>query len=158
MLRVTTGLMRSLPILLTGLSIIFAMPIDAATAAGTFEITSKIAAPETPMGAALGRMTLEKAFSGGMEGTSTVEMLASMTAIKGSATYVALEQFKGKLDGHTGTFVLQHRGVAKGESQTLDVSVVQDSGTGELTGISGKFDIRIEGGKHFYTFTYSLPK
>ncbi len=135
------------------------MAIEAATAAGTFEITSKFAAPESPKGAtAVGKLTLEKKFSGGLEGTSTVEMLTAMTAVKGSATYIALEQFTGKLDGHAGTFVLQHRGVAKGTSQDLDVSVVQDSGTGGLTGISGKFDIRIEDGKHFYTFTYSLAK
>jgi hypothetical protein len=34
---------------------------------------------------------------------------------------------------------------------------VPDSGTGEFIGISGDFKIIIEGGKHLYEFSYSLP-
>jgi hypothetical protein len=46
--------------------------------------------------------------------------------------------------------------MTQGESQ-LTVTVVPDSGTGELTGIAGTLIIKIEGGKHFYEFEYTLP-
>jgi hypothetical protein len=40
----------------------------------------------------------------------------------------------------------------------LSITVVPDSGTGELEGISGQMDIKIEpGSKHFYDFAYTLP-
>ena len=40
---------------------------------------------------------------------------------------------------------------------SLTVTVVPDSGTGELAGISGTFLIKIEDGKHHYEFDYALP-
>ncbi len=45
------------------------------------------------------------------------------------------------------------RGVPK-----LSVTVVPDSGTGELTGLSGTMNIFIDGGKHSYDFEYTLPE
>jgi len=38
----------------------------------------------------------------------------------------------------------------------LTITVVPDSGTDQLKGISGKLTIKIENGKHFYEFDYSL--
>jgi hypothetical protein len=55
-----------------------------------------------------------------------------------------------------GTFCLQHMGVMNRGAQSLTVTVVPDSGTGELTGISGTLTIKIEGAKHFYEFDYKL--
>ena len=40
----------------------------------------------------------------------------------------------------------------------MNVSVVPDSGTDELKGISGKLKIIIEGSKHLYEFDYSVPQ
>jgi hypothetical protein len=37
----------------------------------------------------------------------------------------------------------------------LSVTVVPDSGTGELAGIAGAMKIIIEGGKHSYEFEYT---
>jgi hypothetical protein len=35
---------------------------------------------------------------------------------------------------------------------------VPGTGTGQLTGIAGKMDVKIkEGGKHFYELEYTLP-
>ena len=39
---------------------------------------------------------------------------------------------------------------------SLNVAVVPDSGTGELTGLSGSMNIIIEGKKHSYEFDYTL--
>ena len=38
------------------------------------------------------------------------------------------------------------------------MTVVPDSGTGELSGLAGRMDIIIEGGKHSYVFEYTLPE
>lgn len=106
---------------------------------------------------ALGRMTIDKEFEGDLAGKSWGEMLSAMTTVKGSAGYVAIEQFNGSLRGKNGSFVLQHYGVMDKGSDRLVLEVVPDSGGGELAGISGSMVIRIEEGAHFYDFDYSLP-
>jgi hypothetical protein len=84
-------------------------------------------------------------------------MLSAMTGVDGSAGYVAIEKVDGVLAGRTGSFVLQHTGTMNRGKPTLSVTVVPDSGTGELAGIAGEFSIIIAGGKHSYEFRYTLP-
>jgi Protein of unknown function (DUF3224) len=104
----------------------------------------------------LGRMSIEKTFAGELSATSKGEMLSAMTAVKGSAGYVAIEQITGVLAGKTGTFVMQHFGTMNRGSDRLILEVVPDSGTGQLSGLQGKMSIRIEGGQHHYEFEYEL--
>ena len=104
-----------------------------------------------------GRMLLDKRFHGALDATSVGQMLALMTATKGSAGYVAMELVTGSLGGKRGSFTLQHSGTMTRGSPTLSVSVVPDSGTEALHGLGGQMKIRIEGGKHFYDFEYTLP-
>jgi predicted S18 family serine protease len=83
-------------------------------------------------------------------------MLTGGDASKGSAGYVAIEKFSGTVKGRKGALIFQHSAtMTKGEGQ-LSITVVPDSGTDELAGISGKLTIKIENGKHFYDFEYSL--
>ena len=103
-----------------------------------------------------GRMSIDKTFSGALEATSKGEMLSAMTATKGSAGYVAIEQVSGLLSGKKGSFVLQHFGTMNRGKDNLVLEVVPDSGSGELSGISGKMSIKIENGKHTYEFEYEL--
>jgi hypothetical protein len=42
-------------------------------------------------------------------------------------------------------------------AQQLIVTVVPDSGTGQLAGLAGKMAIHIADGKHSYDFEYSIP-
>ena len=106
--------------------------------------------------ASLGRLSIDKQFSGDLNATSKGEMLSAGTATKGSAGYVAIERVSGALHGRTGTFVLQHSGtMTRGEPQ-LSVTVVPDSGTAQLTGLTGRMAIIIDGGKHSYDFDYTL--
>ena len=127
-------------------------------AAGTFDVK---VAPQAPSdfetAAALSRLTIDKEIHGDLEGTSKGVMLATGTEAKGSGAYVALERVTGKLHGREGTFVLQHSGTMTSTSQQLLITVVPDSGTGQLTGLSGKFIIKIVDKKHFYEFEYTLP-
>ena|SRR5579864_7661326 len=109
-------------------------------------------------GATLSRMTIDKQFRGDLEGESTGEMLSAMTAVEGSAGYVAIELVRGTLNGPKGTFVLQHSGsMTRGSTPSLSVTVVPNSGTEGLTGLSGQMLIIIEKGRHSYQFDYTLP-
>jgi hypothetical protein len=106
---------------------------------------------------ALMRMSIDKQFSGDLVATSVGQMMAGGNEANGARVYVALETVTGMLDGKSGSFILAHRGTMTKDGQALSVIVVPQSGTGELTGIDGTLDIQITGGKHFYTFDYTLP-
>lgn len=108
-------------------------------------------------GATLGRMSIEKTFHGALKATGRGEMLNVMTAVDGSAGYVAIEQVEGVLSGRSGSFVLQHFGMMDGGSDRLILQVVPDSGAGELTGLSGTMKIKVKDGKHIYDFQFELP-
>jgi hypothetical protein len=124
---------------------------------GSFSVKSTVHPPyDAADGVSLGRMTIDKQFQGDLQASSVVEMLAAGTGVKGSAGYVALERVKGTLLGKTGSFVLQHSGTMTRGVAALSVSVVPDSGTGELKGIAGTMSIEIVDGKHSYQFDYSL--
>ena len=126
-------------------------------ATGTFDVKITPIASDTPAeGSPLGRMSLEKKFHGDIDATSSGEMLTAGTAIRNSAGYVAIERVTGTVHGRKGTFALQHNAtMTRGEGE-LNIIVVPDSGTGELTGISGSLAIEITGGRHDYTFDYTI--
>ena len=128
-------------------------------ATGSFDVKMAPQKPDNPQeeAAALGRMSLDKQFHGDLEATSQGEMLSVLDQKIGSGGYVALERVTGKLQGRTGSFVLQHNATMIRGVPQLNIVVVPDTGTGDLTGISGSMKIRIEGGKHFYDFEYTLP-
>jgi len=124
---------------------------------GTFEVAMS---PEPPYdvveGVSLGRVALDKRFSGPLDATSKGQMIGARTPVEGSAGYVAIERVTGTLDGRRGTFVLQHCGAMTRAARSLSVTVVPDSGTGELAGLSGKMEIQIVDGRHLYDFEYQL--
>ena len=123
---------------------------------GTFEVNLNPLKPyNNDDGASLGRMSIDKRFHGDLEATSKGEMLTAMTRIEGSAGYVAIERITGILHGRRGTFVLLHSGTTNRGAQQLNISVVPDSGTDELVGVTGMMRIVIENGKHSYDFEYS---
>jgi hypothetical protein len=106
----------------------------------------------------IGRMSGDKQFHGDLEATGKGEMLSVQTAVEGSAAYVALELVNGKLKGRSGTFVLQHSATMGHGGYHQSITVVPDSGTGQLVGIAGKMTIIITDGKHAYEFDYTLPE
>ena len=108
-------------------------------------------------GSKIGRMSIDKTISGDLVATTKGQMLSALTEVKGSAGYVAIERVEGTLKGKKGSFVLQHTGTMSQGSPSLSVTVVPDSGTGELIGLAGQFNIIIAGGKHSYEFKYTLP-
>jgi hypothetical protein len=131
-----------------------------AHATGPFEV--KLVPQDDKIDPTLGRMTIGKTFHGDLEGTSKGQMLTASTDVKGSAGYVAIERVTGTLrtstGQRTGTFALQHIGTLTRGAPELSVTVVPDSGTGQLVGLTGKFNIHIADGNHSYDFEYTLPE
>jgi hypothetical protein len=128
-------------------------------AIGTFEVKITPQSDGKPEDAPIGRMLIDKQLHGDLEATTKGQMLAFSTEVKGSAGYVAMERVTGTLHGRTGSFVLQHNASMNRGAPQLSITVVPDSGTGQLTGLTGKFDIQIAAdGKHSYTFEYTLPE
>jgi hypothetical protein len=127
-------------------------------ATGPFDVKL---APQPPApgieSANLGRQTIDKQFHGDLEATSLGEMIAAMGGVQGSAGYVAMERVTGVLHGKRGTFVLQHTGIMDRGAPSLVITVVPDSGTDALTGLTGTMTIQIEQGKHSYVLDYGLP-
>lgn len=128
------------------------------------KITGTFAVTLTPLesfatgqeGLKLGRLSIEKRFSGALNAESRGETFSAITTTPGSAGYVAVEQVQGELDGRAGTFALQHFGMMNRGESRLILEVIPDSGTGELTGLTGQMQIRNENGQHFYDFEYQL--
>jgi len=130
-------------------------------AAGPFEVKVTPQKPDTQVARAanLGRLTIDKRFHGDLEGISKGEMLATQTDTPGSAGYVALERVTGKLKGRTGSFVLQHSATMTRGTPVLSVTVVPDSGTGDLRGITGTMIVKVAtDGGHSYEFDFRLDE
>jgi hypothetical protein len=98
----------------------------------------------------------DKQFTGPLQASSVVHMLAVGTAVENSAAYVAVERIAGKLEGRQGSFMAVHNGVMARGEPSLSVTVVPDSGTDGLAGLSGSIAIDIVDGKHYYTFDYDV--
>ncbi len=126
-------------------------------ARGTFEVKLDPQAPDDKVGdPTVGRLSIDKQFHGDLEATSKGQMLAVGTDVEGSAGYVAMERVTGTLQGHSGAFALQHSGTMTRGAPQLTITVVPDSGAGQLVGLAGKMTIHIVDGKHFYDFEYTL--
>lgn len=104
------------------------------------------------------RLSIDKTFEGPLTATSRGQMLSFVSETRGSAGYVAMERVTGTLEGKRGSFTFQHSGKMDRGSPSLELVVVADSGTEELTGLSGSATIEVVEGVHRYTLTYSLPE
>ena len=126
---------------------------------GEFEVRmSPETLSDTAAQSGLGRLSLNKRYHGALDASAQGEMLSVRAAVAGSAGYVALERVEGSLDGRHGSFYLQHSGTMTRGTPKLSVTVVPDTGTQQLEGLTGSLAIRIEGGKHYYDFTYEMPE
>jgi len=116
--------------------------------------------PEPPFleqdGVTLNRNAVRKELSGGMAGTSEAQMLAAFTDTPGSAGYVAIEHFTGSVDGKPGSFVLQYSGMMNKDDAQSTVTIVPDSGAGELAGISRAMELDKAEGQHSYVLDYEF--
>lgn len=125
-------------------------------AKGTFDV--KITPQEdAALDKTFSRMSIDKQIHGDLEATSKGLMLATGGPKEGSGGYVALERVTGTLGGRTGSFTLQHNATMQNGKGDLNIVVVPGSGTEQLAGLSGKLNIEIKDGKHYYDLEYTLP-
>lgn len=125
-------------------------------ATGTFEV-KLTPQDDKSEDKSIGRLTIDKQWQGDLEGASAGQMLTGGDLKTGSAGYVAMEKFTGTVNGRKGSLMFQHSATMTAGKGDLTITVVPNSGTDELKGIAGKLTIKIENGKHFYDFEYSLP-
>jgi Protein of unknown function (DUF3224) len=124
-------------------------------ARGTFTVEVRPLMP--PPAEGLARFSINKQIHGDLEATSKGEMFSGGDPKQGTAGYVAIEVVTGILNGKTGSFALQHTATMDQRGPQMSVIIVPGSGTGELKGISGTFDIQIAKGRHSYNLEYALP-
>lgn len=133
-------------------------PAMAKHAGGEFDVKVVPQKDEGVGDVTVGRMSLDKVYHGDLDGTGLGQMLTGMAeAVKNSGTYVAIERVRGSLHGRTGSFAVWHAGTMERGRQSLTITIIPDSGTGDLTGITGTMTIDIRDGKHFYGIDYTLP-
>jgi uncharacterized protein DUF3224 len=104
----------------------------------------------------LTRASVSKTFTGDIEGEGHVEYLM-MYRGDGSASFLGLERFVGRIGGKTGTFVLQRIGVFEEGLAKESYSVIPGSATGELHGLRGDGSSAVgHGMEHPVTLNYEL--
>ena len=108
-------------------------------ATATFEVKGWDEKPydEIDGGPKLTRASVTKSYAGDIEGEGTLEYLM-MHREDGSASFIGLERVVGKLDGRSGSFVLQQEGTFDGGIAKAKYFVLSDSGTGDLQGLQGQ--------------------
>ena len=127
-------------------------------ATGPFDVKLNLLEPYNKSDPGFGRRSIDKQFHGDLDATSQGEML-SVGSASGSGGYVAMERVSGSLHGRKGSFALQHNATMTRGAPALNIIVVPDSGSGELTGLSGRMTINIApGGAHSYEFEYTLSE
>jgi hypothetical protein len=123
-------------------------------ARGTFEVKLT---PQPKNGVeGMGRLVIDKQFSGDIQGVSQGEMLAARTAVKDSAGYVAIERVTGAIGAKRGSFVLQHSATMNRGAPNLSIIVVPDSGTDDLVGLAGRMTLEITATEHAYDLEYTI--
>lgn len=121
-------------------------------ASGAFEVDLQ---PQADAGFPAGRMIIDKTYSGDMIGAGVGQMISKRTT-GGTAVYYAVEEFSGSVNGKNGAFALLHEGRMTEEAQTLDIQILEGSGSGELENISGSMTITQDSNGHAYELEYDL--
>lgn len=107
-------------------------------------------------GGKLTRAHVGKTYEGVLKGEGTVEYIMTYRS-DGSADFVGYENVEGRLNNMKGSFVFEHRGSFKKGVASDTWTVVEGSGSGQLSGITGSVHFE-EGHKEEYEviFNYEL--
>lgn len=104
----------------------------------------------------LTRASVTKSFTGDIEGEGQVEYLM-MYRSDGSASFVGLERFVGRIGARAGTFVLQRSGVFEDGQAKESYAVIPGSATGELRGLRGEGHTALGHGTEYpFTLQYEM--
>jgi hypothetical protein len=122
------------------------------TANGTFDVDLT---PQEDGAYPAGRMLIKKTYQGDMSGSGTGQMISKRTE-NGAAAYYGIEEFSGSVSGKSGSFTLVHQGLMSKQSQLLEVTILEGSGSDELQNISGSMQILQDANGHSYELTFEL--
>lgn len=110
--------------------------------------------PDSPV---LSRGTVKKSFEGELRGESTGEVLM-YSAADGSAGYTIMDKFSVEINGRKGSFVVIHGAThSPGDTSRALGEIAPNSGTGELSGISGTVEFKSDEGGKRIIFDFDLP-
>lgn len=123
-----------------------------------FEPTAVVPTPPVATALPVGVSTMEKTYSGEIDGRSATLFTAAFDQESGAGTYVAMESFEGALGDRRGTFNFVHSASTGGTDRQGEYFViVPSSGTAELEGITGTGGLSVaEDGTHRIWFDYEL--
>lgn len=111
---------------------------------------------EVQEGGKLTRASVEKTYTGDIEGVGHLEYLM-VYHLDGSADFFGLERVEGTVGGLTGTFVVEHEGRFAGGGMQQSSVIVEDSGTGELSRLRGEWFLEASHQEEYpFTFSYEL--
>lgn len=111
-------------------------------AQSSFVIDKKDAAPIDWEGGHMSQNSFYKSFTGDITGTSLVKAIMLVTENSGPAVYVGVERYNVTVNGKQGTFLLTHMAYMPDPMKITRWEIVPNSGTGELSGISGTGEIQ----------------
>jgi hypothetical protein len=117
-----------------------------------------VPAPEIATALPVGVVTMTKTYTGAIEGRSQTIFTSAFDPAAGKGTYVALESFEGTVDGRAGAFNFIHAASTSGDDRSGEMFlIVPDSGTGELSTISGTGTIAVDADRtHRIALDYAL--
>jgi len=101
---------------------------------------------------------MEKSYSGAIDGVSSTVFTAAFDQATRTGSYIAMESFKGAVNGKEGTFNFIHSASTTGTDRADEFfCIVSGSGTGDLRAISGSGGIKIDAnGTHHIWLNYQL--
>ncbi len=101
-------------------------------------------------------------FSGDITGVARVEWLMFYTYAdpndphRSNAAFVGLMRFEGTLNGKAGSFVMEDHGTFQNGALHSVLTVLEDSGTGELASITGRATYASRGMEVAFEIEYEL--
>ncbi len=123
-----------------------------------FERTPVVPKPPVATALPVWVSTMEKTYTGEVDGRSATLFTAAYDQVTGVGTYVAMESFEGSVGGRRGTFNFVHSASTQGTDREGDFFViVPSSGTADLAGIAGTGGLQVtEDGTHHIWFDYDV--
>jgi len=107
-------------------------------AAGFIEVTTYDATPyETADGSTISHAVVVEEFTGGLVGTGHAHYELAQIA-DGSMHFAGIERFSGALDHREGSFLFRNAGMLKDGVLTSEWLILPGSGTGALSGLTGR--------------------
>lgn len=101
------------------------------------------------------RASVTQSYTGDIDGEGVLEYLMT-TFDEDFSTFIGTERVVGKLDGRSGSFVLDHKGTHESGVAKSSFQIVENSGTGELSGIRGEGEYEATHEKTSFTLDYDF--